>query len=186
MIPVASLWLPILVSAVACFVASSIIHMFLGYHQADYRKVPQEDAVMEALRKFAIPPGDYHMPRPAGRNDLSSPEFREKVKRGPVVMMTVMTGYFAMGKRFLGWFIYLLIVSGFVGCLAARMLAFDALRRPVFDFTALVAFAAYGLALWPLSIWYERSWGTTIRSNIDALIYAVITGGIFAWLWPHV
>jgi hypothetical protein len=185
MVPLASLWLPILVSAVACFVASSIIHMFLGYHQADYRKVPQEDAVMEALRKFGIPPGDYHMPRPASRNDLRSPEFQEKAKRGPNVMMTVMTGDFAMGKRFGGWFVYLIVVGIFAAYIAGHALGPGAPSRAVFRFVGAAAFAAYGLALWQLSIWYERSWGTTLRSNLDALIYAVITAGIFVAMWPR-
>jgi hypothetical protein len=38
--------------------------------------------------------------------------------------------------------------------------------------------------LWEISIWYRRQWGTTLRSNIDALIYALLTGGTFGWLWP--
>jgi hypothetical protein len=54
----------------------------------------------------------------------------------------------------------------------------------VFHTVGLIAFAAYGLALWPLSIWYNRSWATTFKSNVDALIYAVVTGLIFAWMWP--
>ena len=56
MIPILSLWLPILVAAVLVFVASSIIHMALGYHANDYSKLPDEEGVMNALRPFAIPP----------------------------------------------------------------------------------------------------------------------------------
>ena len=40
------------------------------------------------------------------------------------------------------------------------------------------------LALWQISIWYHRSWATTIRSTIDGLIYAALTAGFFGWLWP--
>ena len=64
MVPIASLWLPILLSAVAVFIVSSVIHMFLGYHSADYKKVPAEDELMAAVRKFDIPPGDYMVPCP--------------------------------------------------------------------------------------------------------------------------
>ena len=53
-----SLWLPILLSSVIVFVVSSIIHMALPWHNSDYPKVPNEDKVMDALRPFAIPPGD--------------------------------------------------------------------------------------------------------------------------------
>jgi hypothetical protein len=78
-----ALWLPILLSAVFVFVASSIIHMLSPWHKSDYPKVLNEDKVMEALRPFAIPQGDYMMPRPSSRQDLRSPEFAEKRKKGP-------------------------------------------------------------------------------------------------------
>jgi len=59
MTALSSLWLPILVSSVFVFVASSLIHMLLPWHKGDYRKVPDQDRVMEALRPFGIAPGDY-------------------------------------------------------------------------------------------------------------------------------
>ena len=62
MVSILSLWLPILVSAILVFVVSSIIHMFLPYHRSDFAKVPSEDEVMDALRKFDIPPGEYVIP----------------------------------------------------------------------------------------------------------------------------
>ena len=52
---IVTLWLPILVSAVIVFVVSSIIHMVLRYHSGDYRQLPSEDEVMDALRRFNIP-----------------------------------------------------------------------------------------------------------------------------------
>ena len=64
MVPVMSLWLPILLSAVVVFVASSIIHMVLPYHRSDFKKLPDEEGVMGALRKSAVPPGDYVFPKP--------------------------------------------------------------------------------------------------------------------------
>jgi hypothetical protein len=185
MVHLTSLWLPILLSAVACFVASSIIHMFLGYHQSDYGKVPQEDAVMDALRAANLAPRDYLVPHPGSREHMRSEEYKNKVNRGPVATITVMTGFFAMGKRFAQWFVYLLVVGVFSACVAVPLLSPGAPHKVVFHTVGLVAFAAYGLALWQGSIWYGRSWSTALKSNIDALIYAAITGGIFAWLWPR-
>ncbi len=46
----AALWLPILLSAVIVFVASSVIHMATPWHKSDYPKLPNEDRVMDALR----------------------------------------------------------------------------------------------------------------------------------------
>src|SRR5881398_3695080 len=62
-----ALWLPILLSSVAVFVVSSVIHMMSPWHKSDYPKLANEDQVMDALRRFAIPPGDYFVPRPSGR-----------------------------------------------------------------------------------------------------------------------
>ena len=40
MVPLAALWLPILLSAVIVFVVSSLIHMVLPWHENDYVRVP--------------------------------------------------------------------------------------------------------------------------------------------------
>ena len=73
-----SLWLPILLSSVIVFLASSVIHMAPLWHQNDYPKVPNEDRLMEAVRPLSIPPGDYMIPRPAPA-EMHSSAFAEKV-----------------------------------------------------------------------------------------------------------
>lgn len=83
-----SLWLPILLSSVIVFVVSSVIHMAPLWHKSDYPKVPNEDKLMDAVRQLGIPPGSYMVPRPS-RAEMRSPEFAEKVTRGPVMMVTV-------------------------------------------------------------------------------------------------
>lgn len=186
MVPLSQLWVPILASVVAVFVASSLIHMLLPWHKSDYPKLANEDAVMDALRPLALPPGDYLMPRPTSTADMRSPEFMERMKRGPVVLMTVMpTGPVRMGGTFVWWFIYLLVVTSLAAHLASVGLPAGAPSRYVFHEIALVSFAAYALALWQLTIWYRRSWMITLKSTVDALIYAVITGAIFQWWWPR-
>jgi hypothetical protein len=185
MVPLASLWAPILISAVIVFVASSVIHMVLPYHRSDYGKVPSEDAVMDALRKFGIAPGDYMIPCAGSSNAMKSPEFKEKVKRGPVATLTVIPGGYGMGKRLAQWFVYLVVVGIFAGYVAGRALGPQAPYLSVFRFVGAVAFAGYGLGLWQNSIWYSRSWTTTFKSNVDALIYALLTAGTFGWLWPR-
>jgi hypothetical protein len=69
--------------------------------------MPNQDKVMDALRPFAIPPGDYMTPRPSSREDMRSPAFAEKMKKGPVMVLTMMqNGPMAMGKTFVLWFLY--------------------------------------------------------------------------------
>ena len=89
MVSVTQLWLPILVAAVLVFVASSVIHMVLGYHKGDYKKVPREDDAMAAMRQFNLAPGDYSMPRPSSMADLKTPEYQKKWAAGPVMFFTV-------------------------------------------------------------------------------------------------
>ena len=181
-----ALWLPILLSSVFVFVASSIIHMLSPWHKSDYPKMPNEDKVMEALRPFAIPPGDYMVPRPATRQDLNTQEFRDKLDKGPVMVVTVLpNGPFSMGRNLALWFVYLLVVGVFSAYVAGRALPPGAAYLHVFRFAGTVAFVGYSLALWQMSIWYRRAWGTTIKATVDGLIYALLMAGTFGWLWPH-
>ncbi len=182
----AALWLPILLSAVIVFVASSLIHMALPWHKSDYPKMPNEDKVMDVLRPLAIPPGDYMMPRPSSRAEMRSPQFAEKFKRGPVVMMTVMpSGSMAMGKQLTMWFGYAVVVGIFAAYVAGRALPPGTPYLAVFRFAGVTAFIGYALALWQMSIWYRRAWITTVKATVDGLIYALLTAGTFGWLWPR-
>ena len=181
-----ALWLPILLSSVLVFVASSIIHMLSPWHKSDYPKVPDEDRVMDAMRPLAIPPGDYMMPRPSSREDLRSPQFAEKMNKGPVMMMTVFpSGPMSMGRNLGLWFLYCAAISVSAGYIAVKALPPGAAFGPAFKFTGAVAFIGYVVALWQMSIWYRRAWTTTIKATFDGVIYAVLTAAAFGWLWPQ-
>ena len=185
-VPVMSLWMPILLSAVLVFVVSSIIHMFLGYHANDLKPVPGEDQVMEALRKIGIPPGDYSMPRAGSMKAMSDPAFVEKYKKGPVAFLTVLQGGGGptMGKELALWFLYSVVVGIFSAYVAGRALGPGAEYLAVHRFAGVTAFCGYSLALLQNSIWWKKSWSGTLKSMFDGLIYASITGGVFGWLWP--
>jgi hypothetical protein len=179
------LWLPILLSTIAVFVMSSMIHMGAPWHKNDYRAMPREADAMDALRPLAIPPGDYMVPRPSSRQELGSAEFRERMKRGPVFVVTFFpTGGMSMARNLIGWFVYLLIVSHFAAYMAGQALPHGARYLRVFQLAGLTAFIAYAVALWQMSIWYGRAWRTTVKATIDGVIYAAITAGLLGWLWP--
>lgn len=185
MVPLASLWLPIVVSAVLVFVASSIIHMVLPYHRTDYRKLPAEDQAMEAIGKLGIPPGDYMMPCAGSPQMMKDPAFIEKMKRGPVAIMTVLpVGMPSMGNNLAQWFIFNLAVSAFAAYITGRALAPGEDYLAVFRFAGTTAFAGYSLGQWPDSIWYKRAWSTTLKNTLDGLVYGLLTAGVFGWLWP--
>jgi hypothetical protein len=186
MVGLSSLWLPILLSAVIVFLASSLIHMVLGYHKNDFKPVPREDDVMAALRPFNIPPGDYGLPKPASMKQMSSPEFVEKMKKGPVAFMTVVpSGAPAFGSAMVQWFLYAIVISIFSAYVATRAVGPGADYLLVFRFVGTTAFMGYAMSLPHFSIWYRRNWGTTLLSMFDGLIYALLTAGTFGWLWPR-
>jgi len=179
------LWLPILLSAIAVFVASSIIHMASPWHKDDYPRVPDEDALRAAVGPLHIPPGDYMVPRPEVRADMGTPEFKEKVDKGPNLILTVLpNGPWTMSRNLTLWFLYTIAVSAFAACAAALTQAHGGDDHAVFHIVALTAFVGHAVALWQMSIWYRRAWSTTIKATVDGAIYALLTAFIFVWLWP--
>jgi hypothetical protein len=185
MTALSQLWLPILVSAIAVFIASSIIHMGPFWHRSDYPALRDQDRVMEVLRPFQLEPGDYMVPRAGSTAEMKSPEFMEKYNKGPVLVMTVFpSGPWAMGKQLSQWLGYTLLVSFFAAYVAARAVPPGGEYLSVFRFAGVAAFLSYSVALAQLSIWYRRAWSMTLKSSFDGLIYALITAGVFGALWP--
>ncbi|HZF25327.1 MAG TPA: hypothetical protein VEZ88_03620 [Steroidobacteraceae bacterium] len=181
-----ALWLPILLSAVIVFVASSIIHMGPFWHRGDYPKVPNQDKVQDALRPLAIPPGDYMLPRAANMKEMRTPEHMEKLTKGPVMVLTVLpNGPGSMSRSLVLWFLYTVVVSFFTAYITGRALPAGTEYLRVFQIAGAAAFVGYSLALLQMSIWYRRAWKLTVKALFDGLIYGLLTAGTFGWLWPH-
>jgi hypothetical protein len=186
MVDLMSLWLPILLSAVAVFAASSIIHMVLPYHRTDYKKLPGEDKVLETMRNEGVVPGNYHFPWAASHKELGSAEMMDKFKKGPVGIINVIpNGPPAMGKYLVMWFVFCLVISIFAAYVAGRSLTAQAEYLAVFRLAGTVAFLGYSAAQVSDSIWKGQAWSTTIKAVLDGLIYGLLTAGFFGWLWPR-
>jgi hypothetical protein len=185
MVSLTVLWLPILLSAVIVFVASSIIHMVLPYHRSEYHQLPDEDKLLAALRATSLKRGFYTFPF-CTHKDMKSPAILEKFKQGPVGTLTVYpSGPPAMGK-FLGlWFAYCLIIGIFVAYLAGHTVALGAHYPVVFRVVGTAAFLAYGLGTLSNGIWKGLPWSMVLKESFDGLIFALLTAGTFGWLWPR-
>src|SRR5215470_10001526 len=129
MVSFSALWLPILLSAVFVFIASSIIHMVLPYHRSNYKRLPDEDNLRKVLRAANLTPGLYHTPY-CTHKEMNSPESKAKFAEGPVALMTVFpSGSPNMGK-FLGlWFAFCVVVGIFVAYVAGLTVAPGAPHR---------------------------------------------------------
>jgi hypothetical protein len=183
---ISALWLPIIVATVVVFLASAIIHMAPLWHKKDYPAVPNETQVSDALRPFAIPPGDYMLPGADSMEQMKSPEYVARVLAGPNMIITVLpNAVWTMGRNLGLWFLYCLIVSAFAACIADSALSVNAQGRGLFHIAAMTAFLGYAVALWQMSIWYRRAWSSTLKATLDGVIYALLTAAAFGWVWPR-
>ena len=91
----------------------------------------------------------------------------------------------SMGKNMVISLIFYLVVGIFVAYLASRFLSIGTEYLTVFRLTGTVAFVAYGMGIIPDAIWFGRPWGAVVKNLLDALLYALLTAGVFGWLWPN-
>ena len=184
MVSLAALWLPIVLSAVIVFVASSIMHVVLTYHQSDCKQIPEEEKVLAQLRGVGLKPGYYHFPF-ANHKEMKAPATMERFKQGPVGIMTVIpSGPPAMPKYLVSWFVYCLLIGFFVAYLTGHTVASGSNFLVVFRVAGTAGFMSYGLGQMASSIWKGQPWSMTIKEVVDGLIYALLTAGTFGWLWP--
>lgn len=185
MVPIASLWLPILLAAIVVFIASSLSHMVLKLHQKDYQKLPGETEVLAVMRQSGVGPGNYMFPHCGDPKEMGSAEMQETFRQGPVGFANIMpSGPPAIGRGLGLWFGYSVLVGVFVAYIAGRTLAAGTDYLAVFRIAGATAFLPYGVANLVDSIWRAQRWSTTFRHLLDGLAYALLTAGVFGWLWP--
>ncbi|HPF15101.1 MAG TPA: hypothetical protein P5218_09540 [Planctomycetota bacterium] len=186
MAAVFELWLPILLSAVAVFVVSSIMHMLVPLHAGDHAQLPAESEVLEAMRKHKVQPGSYRFPYCTSMKDMGSDEMLQKYQSGPVGHMTLFpSGTPTMGKNLLQWFLFSISVSFFAAYVATVTLGAEEPYLRVFQLVGTVSFLAYGWGEITASIWKGQSWVVTSKFLFDGLLYALVTAGVFGAMWHH-
>jgi hypothetical protein len=183
MVALSMLWLPILVAAVLVFIASSILWMALPFwHSKDYGRIPNEKPILDSLA--GVTSGQYLVPSVDWGK--MTPEARDEAQKQPSAIMLVRNPLAFSFPKTLGlYFLYIVIVSVFVAYVTGRTKAVGADYLEVFRIAGTVAFLCYGLRGIPDSIWYGKPWKVTIKEMIDGLLFGLLTGGAFGWLWPR-
>ncbi|HEX9793307.1 MAG TPA: hypothetical protein VGC54_04925 [Planctomycetota bacterium] len=180
-----SLWLPIVLSAVGAFIASTVLWMVIQWHNSDWKQLPDEDGLRKALNAAGVKGGLYMVPYCKGNKDMGSESFQAKTKEGPCGMLIMRNpGAWNMGSSLAGWFVYLLCVSLATAYVASRTLPAGADYLAVFRIAGTVAVLAYSAATFPAAIWEGRPWGHVLKNAADGAIYGLITAGFFGMLWP--
>jgi hypothetical protein len=186
MVSLGSLWLPILLSAVLVFIVSALVHMVLKYHNTDYSRLPNEDAVRAAIRGGNPAAAQYVIPYCPEMKQMETPEMKQKYTEGPVAVLNVLqSGVPSMGRPLTLWFIYSLIVSLFVAYVAANALPSGSRYLDVFRVTGATAFLGYAAGQVPSAIWMGKPWRIAWKEVFDGLLYGLVTAGTFGWLWPR-
>src|SRR5215208_4758463 len=159
MVPLGSLWLPIVLSAVFVFIMSSFIHTVLKYHNRDYTRLPNEDAVRSAIRAGNPPPAQYIIPYCQEMKEMQSPEMQKKFTEGPVAVLNVKKpGPPTMGGALMQWFLYSLVISFFIAYIASHTLPPGTAYLEVFRVVGAIGFLAYSAGQIPQAIWMGKPW----------------------------
>ena len=176
-----SLWLPIIVSGVALFFASFVAWMLLPHHKGEWQKLPDEEGIMAALRKFNIPPGQYNFPHACNPEEMKSDDYKRRKEAGPGGFITVWATWPSMGINMLCTVLFFTIVNFVIAYLAGVALKPNANFMNVFRFVGTAGILTYGSANILNGIWFGRK---MVADICDGIVYGLITGLIFAALWP--
>jgi hypothetical protein len=186
MVSLTELWMVVLLAGFLCWFASALVHMLVKYHNADYQGLSNESDVAIALGASSPKPALYTLPYCADMKAMSEEPMQQKFNDGPVAMITVMpNGMPPMGKLLSQQIVFFVLGSLLIAYLATISLSAGSDYTVVFRHVFVASFLTYGWAQIPYSIWMGQPWSNCLRYLVDALIYASVTAGTFAWLWPR-
>ncbi len=183
-VTVPMLWLPIVLSGAIVLIGSATVWMLLRYEGAQWKSIEGEDQLRDVVRKLNLPaPGQYMFPHGMGREGMAAA--MKKMEQGPNgILLLTKPRKFSMTSQLVQSFIYYVVVSFFVAYVTSHALAAGTPYLRVMQLAGTAGFMAYGLALVPEAIWFGRTWKSVCMSLISALLYGLLTGGTFGWLWP--
>jgi len=181
---VALLWLPIVLSGVIVFFMSAAFWMASPHHQMEWKKLPNQDAVLAALRAQPAPPGLYVVPGVNSPAERKGPAWRAEVERGPIAIITLRAGGMNnMGAQMFQSLLSNIAISFFCAYVASHAVQPGADYLEVFRLIGTLGFMSYAFASIPDSVWFGKPWSAFYKQCFDAPAYGCLMGGVFGWLW---
>ena len=179
------LWLPIMVAAVAVFIASSLIHMVFKWHNSDYKKLANEDEVRAAVRAGSPAPGQYVMPHCMDMKDMKEDAMKQKFREGPIGLLTIRAnGEPNMNASLSQWFVLNIVIAAIAACVALQAFGIKGNTHNVAHLVGVLSFLAYGCGGVQSAIWMGLPWSSAAKGLLDALIYGTVSALAFMWLMP--
>lgn len=174
-----SLWIPVVATALATMILSTLAWTLLPHHKPDMQEHPNADELAEQVRASDVPPGNYYFPA-YGTPKAPGPF----IKAGPWGNLKIYPSAPNMGRNIALTFLTLLVVAVFVGYITAQACSPGSDTSRVFQIamTTAVLCHVFGGAL--NGIWFGKRLRFFITDAIDGLVYSAATGACFALLWP--
>jgi hypothetical protein len=176
-----SLWLPIIASGVALFFASWAAWMLLPHHKPEWQGLPNEEGLLQSLRSAGVPPGQYMFPYACKPEDWKNEEFKRRMETGPNGTLTIWKSPPSMGVNMACTLAFFTIANFVIAYLAGMALPPGADFMTVLRFVGTAGILTYGTANILNGIWFGRK---MVADIVDGIAYGLITGLIFAALWP--
>lgn len=177
------LWLPILVCGVVLFLCSFLAWAILPHHKPDVKRLPDEDALLALIRSANLAPGQYMFPW-CEHADAKNPEAMARLKAGPWGLLRVWPGAANMPRNLIATFAVFLVISAAIAWLAGRALPAGAAFADVFAFVAVAGVLAHTAGGVLGEIWFTKPTRAKAMDFLDGVVYGLVTGLIFALLWP--
>lgn len=178
------LWLPILISAICVFFASSIIWMILPYHKKDIQFLPNEGELTSKVTEMNIKPGLYMFPNCQDAKDMKSDEFKAKWNAGPWGTITIQGQQPNFAINLLKTFVAYLVITIFVAYITAASTGQSADYLAVFQVAGAAGVLGHCMGGLAGDFFLGKPTRFIFTSFIDGVIFALITAGILASMWP--
>ena len=180
-----SLWLQVLIVAVVTFVVSGVFWTLMPWHKTEFRALPNEDAVRQVLHAQGVTDGQWRIPYPSNPAECKSPEFAKRFETGPVGIIQLETPRgLAMGSRLVASFLLYFFIAFFTAYVLRQAFPAGTAYMKVFQLAGCVSLAAHAFGHIQGAIWFSKSWRRVAFQFADSIVYALLTAGIFASMWP--
>ncbi|MCR9075114.1 MAG: hypothetical protein NXI07_03665 [bacterium] len=178
------LWLPIIIATVSVFFASSIIWMLLPYHKKDIQFLPNEEELTAKVSEMNIKPGLYMFPNCQNAKDYKSEAYLAKWEAGPWGIITVQPGQPNFGMNLLKTFLAYLVITIFVAYITAASTRGGADYLAVFQVAGAAGVLGHCMGGLAGDFFLGKPTRFIITGFIDGVIFALITAGVIASMWP--
>lgn len=179
------LWLPIVVCGVAVFMCSFLVWAILPHHRDDWAALPDAEGFRDDLKSRGIAPGTYIFPK-MGHKDCNTPEGKANFERAPAGVITVFSKS-SMPKNMFCTFMVFLVASALIGYVSwVSLKGTPHSFGSHFQVVGTIGILTYSFSFLPNMIWFQAGKRAMVNGILDGLLYGLVTGAIFSWLWPVV